>query len=395
MPTGDYQVRPSVDAADALFGIYVHWPYCASKCPYCDFNSHVRDAFDEAAWVAAIRRELAYFAYETQNNRVTSIFFGGGTPSLMSGKAAGAVIDAVAELWSVDPIVEVTVEANPGSAEAGRFADFAAAGVNRVSIGVQSFDDDTLAFLGRRHSAAEARAAVEMAARRFPRFSFDMIYALPGQSPASWRAALSDALAVGAGHLSLYQLTIEPGTGFARAVARGELSPLDDDAGAALFDLTAVMTSEAGLPAYETSNHARAGQECCHNLTYWRHAPYVGVGPGAHGRLPHGDRGRRATENIRAPEAWQKAVAANGHGMRACDPLEPRMLAEERLMMGLRLTEGVDLAAIEAGVDSPLIPPSRLDAMVGSGDLHCDGTHVRATAQGARRLNAVLGYLLS
>ncbi len=264
--------------------LYVHWPFCVSKCPYCDFNSHVRASIDQDAWREALLADLAHEARLLRGRTLTSIFFGGGTPSLMDPPTVAAVIDAARQYWRTAEDIEITLEANPNSVEAGRFADLAAAGVNRLSLGVQSFDDEKLAFLGRAHSASEALAALEVAQHCFARVSFDLIYALPGDDELSWRTTLAQALALGTGHLSLYQLTIEPGTRFAALHASGKLAPLDPDAAAALYELTGEMTQAAGLPSYEISNHARSGEESRHNLTYWRYGDYAGIGPGAHGR---------------------------------------------------------------------------------------------------------------
>ncbi|MEZ5668022.1 MAG: radical SAM family heme chaperone HemW [Alphaproteobacteria bacterium] len=391
---------PRPDLLAEPLGIYVHWPFCVAKCPYCDFNSHVRDRIDTETFVAALLRELDRYADETAGRRVTSLFFGGGTPSLLPEAAVARIVDRVAARWPVAQGLEITLEANPNSVEAGRFAGYRAAGVNRVSIGVQALDDAALAFLGRRHDAAEARAALAIAARTFDRFSFDLIYARPGQTVAAWRRELGEALALAGDHLSVYQLTIEPGTAFARAFAQGRLAIPDEAAGEALYDATLEALAAAGLPAYEISNHARPGAECRHNLTYWRYDAYVGVGPGAHGRLPAppgGDAARIATEAIRAPEAWADAVAGQGHGERLRDPVAPDAAAEEAAMMGLRLTAGIDKARFAANTGRTLadaLPADRIARLVASGDLVDDDTALRATAQGAKRLNAVLAYLV-
>ena len=291
--------------ADTL-ALYVHWPFCLAKCPYCDFNSHVRAEIDEARWRAALLREIDATAEETSGRVLTSVFFGGGTPSLMAPATVAAILERAGSHWPAADGLEVTIEANPGAAETGRLADFRAAGVNRVSIGVQSFDDDALRFLGRVHDADAARAAIERAAALFPRYSFDLIYARPGQSVAAWTAELAGALSLAGEHLSLYQLTIEPGTAFHARARRGEALAAKEEPAAALFEATQEMLDAAGLPAYEISNHARPGGECRHNLTYWRYGDYAGVGPGAHGRLTV-DGARIATQRIRAPEAWLAA----------------------------------------------------------------------------------------
>jgi oxygen-independent coproporphyrinogen-3 oxidase len=323
------------------FGIYVHWPFCAAKCPYCDFNSHVRhQPPDEPRFAAALARELAHFAALTPGRTVTSIFLGGGTPSLMQAATVGTILDAVAGLWTVAPDAEVTLEANPGSAEAERFRGYRAAGVNRLSLGVQSLNDGALKALGRVHDAAEARRAVELARATFPRLSFDLIYARPGETLDEWRAELEDAIAMAADHLSLYQLTIEEGTPFARLHAAGKLRIPDPDRAAGFYSLTQEITGARGLPAYEISNHAVPGAESRHNLTYWRYRDYVGAGPGAHGRITLDDV-RHATVSERHPERWLDLVEERGCGTVTDDPLSAEESADEMLLMGLRLREGV------------------------------------------------------
>jgi oxygen-independent coproporphyrinogen-3 oxidase len=379
------------------FGIYVHWPFCLSKCPYCDFNSHVRETVDHDRWRTALLAELDHYADRTPGRTVTSIFFGGGTPSLMEPKTAAAVIDRVAARWTVAPDVEITLEANPSSVEADRFADLAGAGVNRVSLGVQALDDASLAFLGRRHNVAEAMSALQVAKRRFSRTSFDLIYARPGQTLADWRAELTRALEEGTEHLSVYQLTIEDGTKFATLAARGDIVMPDEDTQAALYEMTQEMLSAAGLPAYEISNHARPGAESRHNLTYWRYGDYVGIGPGAHGRLTvHGQ--KLATRAHRAPEIWLDRVAANGHGAHADEPVSMAERRDELLMMGLRLTEGVSRARLrdELGADvEALVDGRKLHRLIDAGFMTIDADRISATAAGRQRLNAVLSSLLS
>ena len=323
--------------------LYVHWPFCVSKCPYCDFNSHVRESVDQEVWRAALLADLRHEAALLPGRRVSSIFFGGGTPSLMPPATVAAVIAEAEALWGLSDDCEITLEANPNSVEVAAFADLAAAGVNRVSIGVQSFDPQVLEFLGRAHSGDEARRAIAAAQTYFPRASFDLIYARPRQSLSDWEAELADALAFGTGHLSLYQLTIEPGTRFATLAAKGDLIIPDGDAAADLFDATQAMMRAAGLPRYEVSNHARPGEESRHNLTYWRYGDYAGVGPGAHGR-----RLAQATERHKKPENFVAAVERNGHGMKAEHDLPAQERATEAMLMGLRLSEGVDLARVEA-----------------------------------------------
>ncbi|MGQ9364778.1 radical SAM family heme chaperone HemW [Azospirillum sp. ST 5-10] len=381
---------------DPGFGIYVHWPFCLSKCPYCDFNSHVRERVDHQAWRGALLRELDHYAGATAGRRVTSVFFGGGTPSLMEPATAQAVLDRIAARWPLAEGLEVTLEANPTSVEAGRFRAFRAAGVNRVSLGIQALDDTALQALGRRHSAAEALGAIALAARTFDRFSFDLIYARPGQGVAAWEAELGRALDFAVGHLSLYQLTIEEGTAFHPLHARGELVLPDEEVAGDLYEATQARLAAAGLPAYEISNHARPGEECRHNLTYWRYGDYVGVGPGAHGRLTL-DGGKVATRAHRAPEVWLDRVARHGHGAHAPEPVAVADRGAELLMMGLRLAEGVARARLveETGRDLPgLVDAAALDRLVEAGFLDLDATTLRATAAGRQRLNAVLGALL-
>lgn len=321
--------------------LYVHWPFCLSRCPYCDFNAHVRERIDEARFRRAVLADLGFEAARVGPRPLGSLFFGGGTPSLMSPETVAAIIDAARAAFPPEAEPEITLEANPSSVEAGRLRGHREAGVNRISLGVQALDDAALAFLGRRHSAAEARAALEVARATFPRASFDLIYARPGQGEAGWRAELRAALAFGLDHLSLYQLTIEPGTPFARAHARGELVLPDDATQAVLYAATAEEAGQAGLSFYEVSNCARPGAESRHNLAYWRYEPYLGVGPGAHGRVPL-DGGLVATRRVRAPEAWMEQVERLGHGVAEEEALDPPTRAREALLMGLRLAEGVD-----------------------------------------------------
>jgi oxygen-independent coproporphyrinogen-3 oxidase len=388
------------------FGIYIHWPFCRAKCPYCDFNSHVREAIDQARWRRALLAEMDHYAAVTPGRRVTSLFFGGGTPSLMDPETVAAVIARAGATWALAPDVEITLEANPTSVEAGRFAAYRDAGVNRVSLGVQSLDDRALAFLGRQHSAAEALAAIEAAGAHFPRWSFDLIAARPGQDPVTWRAELAQALAREPEHLSVYQLTIEPGTAFHGAARRGELVLPGEAAGAAIFEATQEQLEAAGLPAYEISNHAQPGAECRHNLTYWRYGDYLGVGPGAHGRItlaapgasPAGAPGEKlATRQHRAPEAWLEAVERHGHATRARDVVPTETRLQELLMMGLRLTEGVGRAAFrrETGHQpEQLLDAGRLATLIEGGFLELDEAGLRATVAGRLRLDALLGRLL-
>ena len=369
--------------------LYVHWPFCVSKCPYCDFNSHVRASIDQAAWREALLADLAHEVSLLPGRSLTSIFFGGGTPSLIEPVTVGAIIAAARNHWPATDDLEITLEANPNSVEAARFADLAAAGVNRLSLGLQSFDDRALQFLGRAHSAGEGLAALDIAQRHFPRVSFDLIYALPGDTEAGWSATLDRALELGTGHLSLYQLTIEPGTRFATMVARQDFEPLDEDRAATLYELTAAKTAAAGIPAYEISNHARPGQESRHNLTYWRYGDYAGVGPGAHGR-----RLGLRTVRHRKPENFLAAVERNGHGLAEEAPLSPREAADEALVMGLRLAEGLDPGEIanRLGIGA-VVDASAVEALTRSGHLDRDGTRIRATPAGRLVLDHVLAKI--
>jgi putative oxygen-independent coproporphyrinogen III oxidase len=377
----------------APFGIYVHWPFCAAKCPYCDFNSHVRTQIEEAAWAKAIERELAFVAGELVCARdpVTSIFFGGGTPSLMSGRAAGAVLDAITRHWPVAEDVEITLEANPSSVEAERFRDYRGAGVNRVSLGVQALNDHDLQFLGRIHNVAEARAAVSLAQSIFDRVSIDLIYARPNQTSAEWRAELKDAIDLGTDHFSLYQLTIEENTPFAAYARTGALKPLIDDSAADLYELTQEITEQAGLPAYEVSNHARPGSECRHNLLYWRYGNYAGVGPGAHGRLCL--RGQRvATFCEKLPERWMDRVTREGHGIVEMTEIDQADAACEHLIMNLRLTEGLDLADYTDRWGTRL-STNRIRDLTADGLIELRGNRLAATPKGRLVLNTIIAAL--
>ncbi|HEU0042942.1 radical SAM family heme chaperone HemW [Sphingomonas sp.] len=372
--------------SDNLLALYVHWPFCVSKCPYCDFNSHVRAEVDQQAWAAALLADLAHEARELPSRRLGSVFFGGGTPSLMPPATVAAILSAAERHWGFDDGIEITLEANPSSVEAARFADLAAAGVNRASLGLQSLADAALQFLGRAHSVAEGLAALDVAQAVFARVSFDLIYALPGQTLAAWSHELEQALARGTEHLSLYQLTIEPGTRFATDAAAGRLTIPDGDAAADLFEATRATTAAAGLPAYETSNHARPGAESRHNLAYWRYRDYAGIGPGAHGR-----RGGLATQRRRKPENWLAAVARNGHGIELEEPLDPHTRATEALLMGLRLREGVDLTRIAqlAGGTAP-IDDAAVVRLEGQGFVAREAQRLRVTEAGALLLDAIL-----
>lgn len=369
--------------------LYVHWPFCVSKCPYCDFNSHVRSSIDQDLWRDALLADLAHEARLLPGRQLTSIFFGGGTPSLMDPATVDAIIVAAANHWAPALDIEITLEANPNSVEADRFADLANAGVNRLSLGLQSFDDKALRFLGRAHSAREGFRALEIAQRNFRRVSFDLIYALPGDTETSWSATLAQALSLGTKHLSLYQLTIEPGTRFASMVAKQQFHPLDSEAAAALYELTDTMTSEAGMPAYEISNYARRGQESRHNLTYWRYGDYAGAGPGAHGR-----RLGMRTARHRKPENFLSSISRNGHGIVEEAPLSAFEGADEALVMGLRLREGIDAATMAErfGLMS-IVDWERVERLVASGHVQRDGTRISLTAAGRLLLDHILGEI--
>ncbi|WP_114393387.1 radical SAM family heme chaperone HemW [Oleisolibacter albus] len=378
------------------FALYVHWPFCASKCPYCDFNSHVREGVDHARWRAALLRELDHFADSTPGRILTSVFFGGGTPSLMQPETVEAILRRADARWGLPADTEVTLEANPTSVEADKFRAFRAAGVNRVSLGIQALNAADLKALGRRHSAEEALAAIALARQLFPRYSFDLIYARPGQTVPAWREELARALDHAVGHLSLYQLTIEEGTQFHTLHARGALVIPDEDTQGELYAATQDVLTAAGLPAYEVSNHARPGEESRHNLTYWRYGDYVGIGPGAHGRLTL-DGQKLGTRTHRAPEVWLERVERLGTGGHAPEPVATADRLTELLMMGLRLSEGVPLARVHAETGHDLehwVAPERLARLVRHGMLDSDGSTLRATAAGRERLNAVLAALL-
>jgi oxygen-independent coproporphyrinogen-3 oxidase len=376
------------------FGVYVHWPFCAAKCPYCDFNSHVRSAIDEDGWVDGILAELDWVA-RNQGERpvVETIFFGGGTPSLMRGKSAGRILQKIASLWPMANDAEITLEANPASADAARFADYRAAGVNRVSLGVQALNDADLKKLGRLHDVAEARAALKMAMGEFERVSLDLIYARPGQTDAGWRAELREALSFGTEHLSLYQLTIEPETPYALLHKNGQLQIPDDDIAAGLYETTQELTAAGGVPAYEISNHARPGAQSRHNLIYWRYGDYAGVGPGAHGRLNLGGR-RTATAAIRLPERWHDTVGRSGHGFAERLTVSNDEAAREHLLMNLRLAEGIDLIAYEKRWGTRP-QAQKITAMAEQGFVTLDNDRLTATPNGRLLLNRVIESLLN
>ncbi|MBF6601478.1 MAG: coproporphyrinogen III oxidase [Sphingorhabdus sp.] len=373
--------------------LYIHWPFCISKCPYCDFNSHVREQIDHDAWQAALLADMRYEHQVSQNRRISSIFFGGGTPSLMPPRLVAKLIEEADALWGLEERCEITLEANPSSVEASRFSDLASAGVNRVSLGLQSLDDQTLDFLGRAHDVTEGLAALDTAQKNFGRVSFDLIYARPGQSLVDWQTELGTALGFGTTHLSLYQLTIEPGTRFETLVRTGALVPADDDHCADLFELTQQLTCAAGLPAYEISNHARPGQESRHNLSYWRYDDYIGIGPGAHGR-----RLNSATERHKKPENFLSAVERNGNGLKIEQALSPQTRAMEALMMGLRLAEGVDLAVLEnkTGLTSTdIIDMHEVEKLSSAGFMEASAARLMVTMKGMPLLDAILPKIIS
>lgn len=375
------------------FGLYIHWPFCKAKCPYCDFNSHVRTSIDDDAWREGLLKELQYWAPQTPDYQMQSIFFGGGTPSLMPPTTVGALIDEAYRLWPAAGDIEITLEANPTSVEARKFAAFRAAGVNRVSVGVQSLYDDALKFLGRQHSAAEARRAVELAAQHFPRFSFDLIYARPQQTMAEWQAELSEALSFAGDHLSLYQLTIEENTGFKNLFDRGQLQMPDADTAGAFFEVTQHMMRDAGRPAYEVSNHAKAGQESVHNLIYWNYDDYIGVGPGAHGRVS-----RHATFNHKLPERWLQSVNENGQGLAEHTAVTLEQAQTEALLMGLRLTSGISRSAWQQKFGADILeflPVDKTEKLQAENYLAVSASHVAATDAGRQRLQSILNYLVA
>ncbi len=393
----DHSFAPVESDADVGFGIYVHWPFCASKCPYCDFNSHVRKApIDQSRYVKAFRRELETMAARTPGRVVRSVFFGGGTPSLMEPETVDAIGSAIRDLWDVRDDAEISLEANPTSVEAKRFEDFRKAGINRVSLGVQALNDVDLQALGRTHSVDDALDAVAIARDAFERISFDLIYARPGQSLAAWEDELGKALAFAADHLSLYQLTIEPGTQFEILHKAGRLVVPDPEVAEAMFLATQAMTGDRGLSAYEISNHAAQDAVCQHNLVYWRYGEYVGVGPGAHGRLivsdsPHAQRVATSTE--RSPEKWLEAVEGRGHGLVAEDPLTLEEMGDEYLVMGLRLREGISTDRFKV-LSGRVLDQKQIDRLVEQGFVEVLGqSALRATREGSFLLDAVVADL--
>ena len=379
-------------SSSEAFGIYVHWPFCKAKCPYCDFNSHVRHhGVDAMAFARGLTAELKWFAASTPGRTVSSIFFGGGTPSLMPPAAVAEVIDQIAQLWPIAETVEITLEANPTSVEAENFRGYRTAGVNRVSVGVQALNENDLKALGRQHTPDEALKAFRLAAKVFPRVSFDLIYARPGQTAAQWAEELTRALNEQEGHMSLYQLTIEPGTAYFDLHAKGALIVPDEDRATDLFELTQTLTEKHGLSAYEVSNHAAPGQESRHNLLYWRYGEYVGVGPGAHARIAEGEN-RRAIAMEKYPETWRKLVNEKGHGIVEDTLVPPADQASEYLIMGLRVSEGIDLARYENLRGQPM-DPNKIAGLKSLGLVKREGSRLMATMQGRRLLNALITEL--
>ena len=371
-----------------MFGIYIHWPFCASKCPYCDFNSHVSETIDHDDWRKAYKKEIAHYADLTEGREVTSVFVGGGTPSLMEPKTVETILQDISRHWSVSSDIEITLEANPTSVEADKFEAFRDAGINRVSLGVQSLKDDDLKFLGRQHSAGEALKAVEIARDTFDRYSFDLMYARPDQAVSDWRTELSEALQYADGHLSLYQLTIEKGTAFYTMHERQDFMMPDQDCSGEFYEVTQEILEEAGLPAYEISNHARAGEQSIHNLTYWRYRDYLGMGPGAHGRLTLNGQ-KYATRAHRAPDEWLKRVDDFGHGAHPYDEISDEQQFQEAMMMGLRLREGVNTETFANRLDA-----KKIDELTGEGLVILKEKTLQPTLAGMQRLNGILSYLL-
>jgi len=375
------------------FGVYVHWPFCAAKCPYCDFNSHVRHSqLDQAVFGEAYAREIARMASLSPGREVTSIFFGGGTPSLMEVATVGKILDEISNNWAVASDCEITLEANPTSVEAERFRGYRSAGVNRLSMGVQSLDDAELKRLGRLHSAEEAIGAIHLARETFYRLSFDLIYSRPGQHAANWEAELNAALDLAADHLSLYQLTIEEGTPFFDLQEKGRLVIPDQDRAAELYELTLDITAARGLPAYEISNHAAPGAECQHNLVYWRYRDYAGIGPGAHGRLVI-DGAKHATSTLKSPEDWWQKAMVDGHGMEAFERLSAEETGDEFLLMGLRLMEGIDPARYER-LSGRTLDASRIANLASDGFIETGRSgKLRVTRSGSLLLDAIVADL--
>ncbi len=379
------------------FGIYVHWPFCLSKCPYCDFNSHVHERVDHEAFAKAYLKEINYIADMTKGRTVETVFFGGGTPSLMKPETVQMILDAVKSHWDVSPDWEVTLEANPTSSEAEKFKAFKAAGVNRLSLGIQSLRSEDLKFLGRTHDTEQAREAIQMAADNFDRFSFDLIYARPQQTVEAWKEELREALQIAAGHISLYQLTIEKNTPFFIQHARGEFKIPAEELAADFYDATEEIMKASGFETYEVSNYARPGQQSRHNLIYWRYGDYAGIGPGAHGRLTLGGK-KYATRTHRAPDIWLQRVEANGHSHHEFELIEPVQRLQEAVMMGLRLEEGVPLSRLQSeygGDPLEIIEQRKISKLCDEGLLIFENDIIRATHSGRKCLNGVLNYLLN
>ncbi len=374
-------------------GIYIHWPFCEKKCPYCDFNSHVRDNINHLKWLKAYLNELRYYASETSERVISSVFFGGGTPSLMKPSVIEKILDEIQSLWHCSKDMEVTAEANPSSSETQLFKGFRGAGINRLSVGVQSLNNQSLMFLGRLHNADDARKAIKAATKIFPKISFDLIYALPGQTPITWKKELASAIKIAEGHLSLYQLTIEPGTEFHKK----RIKAANEDIGAALFELTQEIMDNAGLPAYEISNHAKKGQESRHNLIYWRGGDYLGIGPGAHGRITHAYK-TEMMHNYREPEIWLNLAITKKYGQQKRAALSKEERRNELVLMGLRLIEGISLDHFNSLTNQHLtkiIDKNRITALADQGYLTLSNTVLKTTVAGRQRLNAVLTYLLT
>ena len=382
----------------ADLSIYIHWPFCQSKCPYCDFNSFVAASIDHDAWRAAYPRELAHYAKQLPNRRVTSIFFGGGTPSLMQPETVATILETIGKLWTLAPDTEITLEANPGSVDADKFVSFRAAGINRLSLGIQSLQPDALQFLGRGHSVEEGKRAIDLAARHFDRYSFDLIYARHGQTPEAWEEELREALTLAGDHLSMYQLTIEPATHFYTLARRGTELTAPDEQAATMYEMTQELMAAAGLPSYEISNHARPGGESRHNLCYWHYNDYIGIGPGAHGRYQTGGI-RYASENHRTPDVWMKHVMTSDHGRVRHDVIDHHTARREALMMGLRLTTGIRHDDWQQKFPQEKITdflnPSRLQRLCAEDYITVTPDGVKPTASGLQRLNAVLDYLMN
>ncbi len=378
-------------------GLYIHWPFCQSKCPYCDFNSHVRRSIDEQAWEKALLQELAYVGRQTQGRRLTSVFFGGGTPSLMPAKTVQKLLEGLGNYWDLDTDLEVTLEGNPNSVEISKYRDFKAAGINRVSVGIQSLRQDSLTFLGRLHNAIEAKRALEITSTLFDRSSFDLIYALPGQSSAEWQQELEEALDFAQGHLSLYQLIIEPGTAFHTAYRRGDFQLPDEEKSAELYELTRDIIGLHGYETYEVSNYAKPGQQCRHNMLYWTYKDYVCIGPGAHGRISLEGQ-KHAVKNYKAPETWLKKVKEHGHGQELSDALTAEDQLIEHLLMGLRLKTGINKESFHKmhGISLAMIlDPGKVAFLKDLGFLEENETNFYITPSGLLRLNTITSELVT